>query len=214
MAREGAKKVPLAGIDDKRQITAVFGATMEGQFIPPQIIYQGKTAACLPQTRFPSDWHITYTPNHWANEVTTLDYIQKIILPYISKKKKEKGLRADQRALCIFDNFKAQLTSEVLGLLDTNHVDTVFVPANCTDRLQPLDLTVNKPAKDFLRGKFEEWYSEQIYEQGTVTPITFPLHLMKPLGATWIKELYAYLAGRPDIIRNGFRVAGITSTPS
>ena len=77
MAREWSKKVPLAGVDDKRQITAVFGATLEGQFLPPQIIYQGKTEACLPLIRFPSDWHVAYTPNHWANELTTLDYIEK-----------------------------------------------------------------------------------------------------------------------------------------
>ena len=214
MAEEGSKKVPLAGVDDKRQITAVCGATLEGQFLPPQIIYQGKTEACLPRIRFPSDWHVTYTPNHWANELTTLDYIEKIILPYVSKKREEKGLHTEQCALCIFDNFKAQLTTEVLNLLETNHIDTVFIPANCTDRLQPLDLSVNKPAKYFLRGKFEEWYAAQIYEQGTSSPITFPLHLMKPLGATWIKELHTYLVKRPDIIRNGFRAAGITSTLS
>ena len=99
------------------------------------LIYQGKTEACLPQTRFPSDWHVTHTLNHWANEVTTLDYIENIILPYASEKHKEKGLRTEQRALCIFDNFKAQLTTEVLNLLEGNHIDTVFIPTNCTDRL-------------------------------------------------------------------------------
>ena len=47
MAKEGSKKVPIAGVDDKRQITAVFAATMEGDFLPPQLIYQGKTTDCL-----------------------------------------------------------------------------------------------------------------------------------------------------------------------
>ena len=60
MAKEGSKKVPIAGLEDKRQITAVFGVTMEGHYLPPQLIYQGKTVACLPSTRFPSDWHVTY----------------------------------------------------------------------------------------------------------------------------------------------------------
>jgi len=86
----------------------------------------------------PSDWHVTHTPNHWANEVTTLGYIEKIILPYDSEKCKE---NTEQRALCIFDNFKAQLTTEILNLLEDNHIDAVFIPANCTDCLQPLDLT-------------------------------------------------------------------------
>ena len=114
MAKEGSKKVPIAGLDDKWQITAVFGVTMEGHFLPPQLIYQGKTAACLPSTRFPNDWHITYIATHWANESTTLAYIEKIILPYVQSKRKDCKLSDGQRALCIFNNFKAQLTDDVL----------------------------------------------------------------------------------------------------
>ncbi len=37
----------------------------------------------------------------------------------------------------------------------------VVVPANCTDRLQPLDVSLNKSAKEFLR-KFHEWYADQV----------------------------------------------------
>lgn len=32
MAKVGSKKVPITGVDDKRQITAVFATTMEGDF--------------------------------------------------------------------------------------------------------------------------------------------------------------------------------------
>ena len=42
MAEEGAKRVELVGKDDKRQMTAVFAGSMSGQFLPPQLIYQGK----------------------------------------------------------------------------------------------------------------------------------------------------------------------------
>ena len=45
---KGSKRVEIAGISDKRQITAVFCGTMAGEFLPPQLIYQGKTTACLP----------------------------------------------------------------------------------------------------------------------------------------------------------------------
>ena len=38
MAKEGSKKVPLAGAEDKWKITAVFGATLDGYFLPPQLI--------------------------------------------------------------------------------------------------------------------------------------------------------------------------------
>ena len=131
MAKEGSKKVLIAGIEDKRQITAVFA-------LPPQLIYKGKTTACLPLTKFPSNWHITFTPTHWANEVTTLAYIDQIILPYIKRKRRVCGLPNEQCALCIFDNFKAQLTGDVLKMLEDNNVDVVYVPSNYTDCLQLL----------------------------------------------------------------------------
>ena len=34
MAKEGSKRVEIAGADHKRQITAVFGGTMSGDFLP------------------------------------------------------------------------------------------------------------------------------------------------------------------------------------
>lgn len=63
----------------------------------------------------------------------------------------ELNLASDRHALCIFDNFKGQLTDEVLKLLEDSNVDVVFVLPNHTDRLQPLDLSVNKSAKDYLK---------------------------------------------------------------
>ena len=46
---KGAKRVVIAGSDDKRQITALFSCTLSGRFLPPQVIYAGKTPACLPK---------------------------------------------------------------------------------------------------------------------------------------------------------------------
>ena len=161
MAKEGAKKVSITEIEDKRQITGVFAITLDGKFLPPQLIDQGTTAACLPCSKFPINWHITCSRNHWANEVTTKEYIQRIINLYIKKTRQELKLADDHHALCIFDNFKCQLTDDVLQLLEESYIDIV----NCTDQLQLLDLSINKSAKDFLKAKFQQWYSDQIFEQ-------------------------------------------------
>ena len=48
MEPKGSKRVELASLNDKRQITAVFCASLAGEFLPVQLIYQGKTTACLP----------------------------------------------------------------------------------------------------------------------------------------------------------------------
>ena len=217
MAKEGSKCVDIAGIDDKCQITAVLTVSLDGNYLPVQLIFQGKTSASLPRAKPPSGWHVTCTDKHWANEETTKDHIKKIVVPYLTKKKAQLKLANDQRALCIFYNFKGQLTDDVLQLLERNNIDIVFVPAHCTDRLQPLDLSVNKPAKDFLRDKFQMWHSDQIFDQlqDDLSPVaepvvTFPLNVMKPLVLQWMEDLETYMLSHPNIIRSGFRAAGIT----
>lgn len=110
----------------------------------------------------------------------------------------------------IFDKFKGQGTEDIQKLLEDNHVNVVMVPANCTDRLQPLDISVNKAAKNLLRGQFQDWYASQICQQiqgdTGVQAVDLRLSIIKPLGAKWMLYLYDYLKSKPDIIRNGFSV--------
>ena len=109
------------------QITAVFCAALSGELLPLQLIYQGKTAACLPRSAFPSEWNVTYTPNYWSNEQKTMEHIHKIILPYVEAKCKAHG-RPNQTALVIFDEFKGQVTDDVYNLLDNHNIQVVKVP--------------------------------------------------------------------------------------
>lgn len=87
------------------------------------------------------------------------------------------------------------MTENMFKLLEENHVNIALVPANCTDRLQPLDVSVNKPVKSFLRKQFQEWYAQKICEQ-----------LREPLGTRWMLKVYDYMKSNPEIIQNGFKV--------
>ena len=53
MHRAGEKVIPITSSDDKRQITAVFAASLTGAYLPPQLIYKGKTERCHPQVPAP-----------------------------------------------------------------------------------------------------------------------------------------------------------------
>ena len=74
-------------------------------------------------------------------------------------------LPLDYPGLVIFDNFNGQCTEVILKLIDENHINVVIILANCTNRLQPMDLTVNKALKDFLRSQFQKWYAEEVCSQ-------------------------------------------------
>ena len=65
----------------------------------------------------------------------------------------------------ILDVFRGHLLPEVDEALEENRIMKIVVPSNCTDRLQPLDLSVNKALKDQLQSSFRKWYAEQVAMQ-------------------------------------------------
>ena len=70
-------------------------------------------------------------------------YIQLIIVLYVQEKRKQLRLEDLQSALVILDEFKRQTTDAVHSLLGQNNIEYVLVPPNCTDCLQPLDVSIN-----------------------------------------------------------------------
>ena len=126
-------------------------------------------------------------------------------------KNRELKLPPDYPGLVIFDNLNGQCTEDILRLIDDNHINVIIIPANCTDRLQPMDLSVNKALKDYLKSQFQTWYAEEVccqVEEGHVQLIDLNLSTVKPLGARWIVSAFDYIQGNPEIIKNGFSSAG------
>ena len=217
MDKRGLKRVELAGTNDKHQITAVFCASITGDFLPVQLIYKGKTDRCHPKHHFPSAWNITHSKNHWSTEETMLQYLDAIILPYIRSMRKLIN-QEDAAGLVIMDNFRGQVTESIAHVLEENNVFTSLLPPNTTDQLQPLDISVNKPAKAFLKQRFQQWYSDQIFQQLNgkhdeeveLEPVSLNLPAMRELGAKWLVEMADYICQNPQFITNGFLRAGIS----
>ena len=137
-----------------------------------------------------------------------IEYIENIILPYVDSNREHN----DMAVLIIMDNFTGQITPKVMDLLEKSNIHTCLLPPNTTDKLQPLDISVNKPAKEFLRLKFQEWYAEQIRLGGChveLEPVDLGLLVMKELRAKWLEEMYQYICDNPQFIVNGFLKAGI-----
>ena len=76
--------------------------------------------------------------------------VNKIIYPYVPKVKEELGLPETQKALLVWDAFKAQSTKEV--------------PKNMTHLLQPLDLTTNASVKKMEKRGFSDHCTSTITE--------------------------------------------------
>ena len=147
-----------------------------------------------------------------------MKYLKEVIVPYFKKQRSVEGLDVNQKALVIMDVFTGQMTPEVLASYKEFNICVENVPANMTKYYQPLDLTVNREAKRFLKRKFVDWYSKQVSDQLTkgksLESVQVPLKLsiMKPLHAGWLVEFYNFMTSfeGKKYIESGWRTSGIT----
>ena len=161
LAAEGSKQVAVVGLDDKREITVLLSVSLDGQLLPPQVIYAGKTPRCHPSVVVPPGWYITHSQNHWSTEETMIEFIEKVFSPYMATERQHMQLPGDTFGLCLWDVFAVHRCQSVLKKLG-EHVKVVFIPAGCTGMLQPLDISINDPFKRHLKQKFGEWYAEEV----------------------------------------------------
>ena len=206
----------IKGIDDKRQIIATFTVSMTGKFLPVQLIYEGKTPRCLPRFDFLADFNVTFSDNHWPNKEKSFELFEKVIFLYLKQAKACLKYTKEQMSLIIMDTFKGQDNDAILDLCKKHMCQVVIVPHNLTNKFQPLDITVNKPAKSFISNKYNEWFSKQVSQQleKGIQPADVKVSLglieLKVMHAKWILELYNHLCHQNEIVLNGFKAASIT----
>ena len=146
----------------------------------------------------------------------SIKLINEIIIPYVQSQCKELG-KPKQAASVIIDVFRGQITDDVISLLRDNNTHYVLVPNNMTQLFQPLDLTVNKHCKSYLKRLFSKWYAQQIENQLSLgekveeIKIEFRLTTLKPLHAKWLVEYYNQITSESgsSVIINDWKAAGI-----
>lgn len=215
MEREGARQVAVVGKEDKREITVLLSVAASGDMLPPQVIYQGKTQGCHAKVTFPEDWNVTHSESHWSTESTMLEYIDKVLVPYVTQTRQKLELAMDHPALALFDVFKAHRCDTVLEKLRQNHIHQVFIPAGCTGELQPLDVSVNEQFKVSMKAHFARWYSTEVKEsldQGPeVASIRIDLRasVLKPLHGNRLITAISSLKDKKEVLQRGFERSGI-----
>ena len=171
-APTGAKAVPLSGQDDKRQMTAVLASDARGVLLPLQVIMAGKTDQSLPseKDRAPAEslgFHYTVTQNHWASLETTKEYVTKVLVPFFNKERESLGLPQTFPSVWIIDCWSVHISPAFLQWMADRYpnIRLLFVPANCTGRMQPADLAGQREMKCCLRAIGTLYATVQVREQ-------------------------------------------------
>jgi len=120
----------------------------DGVLLPFQVVFQGKTGQVLPKNAVVviaalEGWHLTHSANHWSTQETMRSFVQKVLHPYFEGKCFDLGLNLlMQRMIWLIDYWSVHISAEFRGFMKENflHILLLFVPANCTSKLQVMDV--------------------------------------------------------------------------
>lgn len=91
-----------------------------------------------------------------------------------------------------------------------------MIPPNCTDKLQLMDNSINKPMKNGMRARYQKWYADEVQTQLNCkhtsidkVKVNVAASHIKPLSATWVISTWQEIEQRPELAISGFHGAGI-----
>jgi hypothetical protein len=169
MAQTNAKQVNLVGHSEKRQYTLNNFGTADGDFAPLQIIFAGVWGKkrAVPKLNVPiaglKGSLLTQTKDHWQTGESMIEYYEKIILPFVDRKRRDAG-NANGHFLLLVDVYPSHLVVAFRQWCKKNRILLHYIYPGLTGELQPMDIAVQGPFKDFVTAFMEEYYQGLINE--------------------------------------------------
>ncbi|KAL1954182.1 hypothetical protein VTO42DRAFT_1538 [Malbranchea cinnamomea] len=191
LARAGQKRAYTTAPDSKEWVTVIEAVSAEGQHIRPLVIFKGQApqSSWIDGEEVP-DWHYTTSENGWTSNEIAINWLRHVFLP-------EAATESDSHRMLILDGHASHTSIDFLWICKENNVHTVFLPPHSSHVLQPLDLSVFGPLKDYYRSRLADIASLddgapvkkrhflQIYNQARTDTLT------------------------PRVIRGGWKAAGL-----
>ena len=194
--KKGKKSIRVrTTASEKNRITTVLCCTASGKLLPPLVIFKGKTLRPLKKVQVPDGVYCCTQAKAWMDEKRMIDWIDKVWSPHV----------AGKPALLSIDTFSAHFTDKVKEAFAKCNTKLLTIPGGCTSVLQPLDISLNKPFKSYIR---QLWCQRMVdeAEKGTASKIA-PASKTQLL--EWIKTASDLINKNTESIKKSFEVAGI-----
>lgn len=141
-----------------------------------------------------------------------------LIFPFPANKRNQLNLPYVAKALLIFDVFEYRfwITNTLNQLFQRNNCIFIRVSSSHTHFFQPLDISLNKSAKSYIAGRYQNWYAYKVFGQlnrdDQAHDVNVRLSTIKPLHAMWIIDMYILLTESKGLGLLAFRKAQISHT--
>ena len=154
VCRRGTGRVEKKIQHGKSSISVMFCWSATGQFLPPMVVYRAKHVYTEWTTGGPAGAVYESTPIGWFDSRTFTRWFQDVFLPGTE------ALAANGPRLIIGDNLASHFEPAVLAMCEENNVIFTLLLPNATHLLQPLDVSVFRPAKLHWRSILRQWKTD------------------------------------------------------
>lgn len=138
---------------------------------------------------------VAYSRNGWMNETLTIDWV-----------KRGWGTLNFARRLLVWDAYKCHLMPSVKTVVDKHtNTDLSIIPGGLTSKVQPADVSWNKPFKIAYKAKYNEWMISGEKSYTTAGNVRAPSKL---LCVQWVKD--AWESVTCEIVTRSFIACGIS----
>ena len=133
--------------NQKRHLTVVLTVLADGVVLPALAIFKGKKQPKFHEVGV----FIRAQEKAWMDEPMMLEWIDIVWEPATE----------GRRALLILDSFSAHITPAIKERLKEINTVPVVIPGGCTSKVQPLDVSLNKPFKSYVHHYWSDYILEQ-----------------------------------------------------
>lgn len=194
---KGVKEVKLISTGyEKQRITVMLAITGDGRKLPPYIILNRKT---IPKKVVPEDVVVRAQKNGWMTSGLMKDWVEVVW-------NERPGANFYEESMLVFDAFRGHLTDELKDMLYEEQCDLAIIPGGLTCKLQPLDVSVNKPFKQYIREEYENWLTN---EEHPLTPTGKIKKAPASTVAQWVSNAWKKIPEK--IIVKSFKKCCITN---
>ena len=183
---------------ETKRATLAATVTMSGELLPPFLIFKGAQNGRIAKTElgtFPEMGFYAMQCKAWMDESMMSVWIEKCLLPW------KETLPPGVTPLLILDSFRVHMMGSVVEKIQGIEIEVQYIPGGCTYLCQPIDVGVNKPIKNKMADKWEDWLEEEEVQNGKA--------LMTPSRkfiASWVFETYWMLDA--EKCKNAWRKKG------
>ena len=187
---------------EKRHVTVVLAVAASGAVLPTMIIFKGKRA--LKGILAPNDVIVTVQEKAWVDEAIMIRWVDECLRQYTNR----------NRTLLVMDSFRCHIMDSVKKRVRQANAETAVIPGGCTSILQPLDVSINKPFKGWLRASWQEHIRAETTRVDLARKAGDMAAKVKPASkqqlVDWIVAAVGKLREKPELIQKSFVVTGIT----